>query len=175
LLRRRGEVYGLNTNVWALTAALRAIRPAGAEPDRVLLLGGGGTARSALAALARQWPMAEVFLSARRPEAAEELRQRFEVTSVAPEQTGELEPAVVINSTTWGETAESEAAGPFAFPAETLLRPGRVLFDLNNRRSALQEQALAAGCVVMSGTLMQRLTHACRAAAVRCVLDGGDR
>ena len=173
LLRHNGRVLGLNTNSWALAAALDALRP-GVDQPRVLLLGAGGTARSAVLAITRRWSTAEVFVSARRPDSVAELSARFPVNYVAPSETPGLGATLIINSTTWGETPESEAV-PFAFPAAELLRPATTLFDLNNRRSALQDQALAAGCVVMSGTLMQRVTHACRAAAARCVLDGGVR
>ena len=173
LLRRDGRIVGLNTNSWALGAALTALVPA-TTPPRVLLLGSGATSRSALLAIRRRWSDAEVFISARHPQSAEELAAQFSLVLVDPADTPDLGASLIINSTTWGETAESETQ-PFAFPAAELLQPGTVLFDLNNRRSALQEQALAAGCSVMSGTLMQRVTHACRAASVRCVLDGGDR
>jgi shikimate dehydrogenase len=173
LIRQADAVVGLNTNSWALGAALSALVP-GAYRPRILILGAGGTTRSALLAIARRWDDAEVFVSARRKESAAELLDRFAVTFVEPANTPDLGVALIINSTTWGETAESEST-PFAFPATHLLRPGTVFFDLNNRRSALQDDALAAGCTVMSGTLMQRATHACRAAAARFVLDGGDR
>lgn len=173
LLRRDSRVIGLNTNSWALGAALAALLPGVGQP-RVLVLGAGGTARSALLAIRRRWSEAEVFVSARRASSASELLNRFPVSFVEPADTADLGVSLVINSTTWGETTESETT-PFAFPSELLLTPGTVLFDLNNRRSALQDRALAAGCTVMSGTLMQRVTHACRAAAARCVLDGGDR
>jgi shikimate dehydrogenase len=172
LVRLPAGVRGLNTNAWALAAAFTALLP-GVRASRVLLLGSGGTARSTLLALVRHWPDAELHVSARREESIAPLAERFPVTWVPAADTPGVGASLVINSTTWGETAESEAA-PFLFPADRLLAPGTVLFDLNNRRSALQEQALAAGCTVMSGTLMQRVTHACRAAAVRCVLDGFD-
>ena len=87
-------------------------------------------------------------------------------------EIGDVAPDVVVNSTTWGETAESEQR-PYAFPFADVLRPGRAFFDLNNRRSALAEQALDRACVVMSGTLMQVVTHTCRAAmAARLVARG---
>jgi shikimate dehydrogenase len=169
LLRTADGVLGVNTNSWALPAALAALLP-GVTAPRILILGAGGTTRSALLGITRRWPAAEVFVSARRPGAVEQLRERFAVTAVAPAGSAEVRATVVINSTTWGETAGSESDA-FGFPAAELLRPGGILFDLNNRRSALQEQALAAGCGVLSGTLMQRITHACRAAAVRSVLE----
>jgi shikimate dehydrogenase len=169
LLRTPEGVLGLNTNSWALAAALGAVLP-GLESPSILVLGAGGTTRSALLGLTRRWPSARITVSARRPEAISALEQQFTVIGVAPDDTPGVGADVVINSTTWGETAESEETG-FGFPAGRLLRPGTILFDLNNRRSALQELALAGGCAVLSGTLMQRITHAARAAAVRWVLE----
>ncbi len=163
-------MLGVNTNSWALAGAVCALLPGVAAP-RVLILGAGGTTRSALLGLGRARPDAQLFVSARRAEAVTELTARFAVTGVKPADTPEIAATVIVNSTTWGETAESEAS-PFGFPLERLLRPGGVLLDLNNRRSRLQEAALAAGCAVMSGTLMQRITHACRAASARWVRDG---
>ncbi|MDX6328221.1 MAG: shikimate dehydrogenase, partial [Streptomycetaceae bacterium] len=75
-------------------------------------------------------------------------------------------PSLIINTTTWGETDASEA-GEFAFPFEGLAAPGNGFFDLNNRTSSLQATALRAGMNVMSGTFMQRVTNACRAALLK--------
>ena len=66
----------------------------------------------------------------------------------------------------WGETDASET-GDFAFPFERLAAPGNGFFDLNNRTSSLQTAALQAGMNVMSGTFMQRVTNACRAALLK--------
>ncbi|MDH3020532.1 MULTISPECIES: hypothetical protein [Gordonia] len=169
LLRTSTGVVGLNSNSWALAAAGEVLLR-GLDRPRILVLGTGGTTHSALLGLARAHPDAELFVSGRRPEATCRLAERYGVTAVAPADTAEVEPSVVINATTWGETDESEAS-PFGFPAGELFAPGRILFDLNNRHSALQIQALAAGCAVMSGTLMQRITHACRAAGAAWALD----
>ena len=72
-------------------------------------------------------------------------------------------PDVVVNTTTWGETDASEA-DPFGVRHRELLAPGVRFFDLNNRVGSLPLQALQAGCTVMSGALMQRVTNASRAA-----------
>lgn len=169
LLRTDGGTLGVNTNSWALAAAAGALLQGVTDP-RVLVLGAGGTTRSALLGLHRAMPGAQLLVSARRAEAVAELTARFAVTAVAPADTPAAGATLIINATTWGETAESEAAG-FGFPVQQLLRPGCVLLDLNNRRSQLQETALASGCVVMGGTLMQRVTHACRAAGARWAYD----
>ena len=68
-----------------------------------------------------------------------------------------------MNTTTWGETDTSEAE-PFGIDLAGVFLPGGRLFDLNNRISGLQHQALACGCAVISGSVMQRVTNACRAA-----------
>ncbi|MGW4800312.1 hypothetical protein ACWEPC_48645, partial [Nonomuraea sp. NPDC004297] len=89
----------------------------------------------------------------------------YDADAVAPADLDR--PAdLIVNTTTWGETEDSERH-PFAFPFEAIAAPGGRLFDLNNRTSALQGLALRAGMSVMSGTYMQRVTNACRAALVR--------
>mgnify|MGYP005814508057 CR=1 FL=1 len=173
LLTNGGRLHGVNTNSWALAEAL-AVALRGQPPGHVLLLGAGATARSAVLGLTRRWPGCRVTVSARREDAARELAEAFGIGDMSPVATAEAGADVVINSTTWGETADSETM-PFGYPLERLLRPGVTFFDLNNRLGALQQQALAAGCVVLSGTLMQRMTHACRAAAARrCVEEATD-
>jgi shikimate dehydrogenase len=70
---------------------------------------------------------------------------------------------LVVNTTTWGETEASEAE-PLGLALVGVLAPGVRLFDLNNRVGALPVEALTAGCVVASGSIMQRVTNASRAA-----------
>lgn len=169
-LTAHGERLGVNTNSWAAAAALGAIIPPGSDPS-IMLLGAGGSSRSTALGIRRQWPGAPLAVCARDARAAADLAEMFGAEVVTPDQAPETRPDVIINATTWGETERSQIT-PFAFPFSRLLAPGRVFFDLNNRRSALQEEALASACVVMSGTLMQVITHACRAAIARAVKHG---
>lgn len=164
-----GQTFGVNSNTWAVLAVLRRLIGT-AAPDRVLVLGSGGSTRSVLLAVQRAWPGAECVLSARDPARAAPIAERFDAQVVAPQDIADLRAGVVVNTTTWGETPESETT-PFAFDLAAALRPGVAYFDLNNRRSALVEQALDGGCVVMSGTFMQRITHDCRAAGLRRWVD----
>ena len=169
LVRFRVGLIGVNTNSWAVAAALRAQSHLaardmfcswGPEPRR-------GPPRSASSGRGRA---ARLTVSARNLAGARELAAMFHGEAVAAAATPDVKPDVIINATTWGEAAQSEAA-PFAFPFEALIRPGVAFLDLNNRLSALQEQALAGSSVVMSGTLMQVITHACRAALARAQRD----
>lgn len=165
-----GERIGVNTNSWAAPAALAAIVPSGSEVS-VLLLGAGGSARSTALGVRRRWPGARLAVCARDTGAAADLAAAFSADAVPPDHAPGVQSDVIINATTWGETENSQNT-PFAFPFSRLLTPGRVFFDLNNRRSVLQEEALGSACVVMSGTLMQIITHACRAALARAVKEG---
>ncbi len=162
LLSVPGGLIGLNTNSWAVVAALRTLVPSGG-PDTVLLLGAGASARSTVLGIRRTWPETQLLVSARSDAAAEELAGLAGCRAVAAADVADTGADVVVNATTWGETAESEQQ-PYSFPFADLLRPGLAFFDLNNRRSALAEQALDKACVVLSGTLMQVVTHGCRAA-----------
>jgi shikimate dehydrogenase len=170
VLAVHGGRTGVNTNSWAAAAALAATIPSGSEVS-VLLLGAGGSARSTALGVRRRWPGARLSVCARDADAAASLAAAFGADAVPLDDAPEVRPDVIVNATTWGET-ESSQVTPFAFPFSGLLAPGRVFFDLNNRRSALQEEALASACIVLSGTLMQVITHACRAALARAVKDG---
>lgn len=165
LVRTADGVLGVNTNTWAAQAAMQVLLP-GVPPRQVLILGSGGSARSVAAAVRRAWPETELFGSARNAEALAGWTSSCDATAVTPEGAAALAPTLVVNTTTWGETAESEHR-PFAFDTARILAPGRYLFDLNNRTSALQTTALTAGMSVMSGTLMQRVTNTCRARLLR--------
>ncbi|BBG01058.1 MULTISPECIES: hypothetical protein [Pseudonocardia] len=165
LVRTAQGVLGVNTNTWAAQAAMQALLP-GDAPPQVLVLGSGGSARSVAAAVRRAWPRAELFGSARNAAALTGWATAFDATAVSPADAADLSPTLVVNTTTWGETPESEQR-PFAFDTARILAPGRYLFDLNNRTSTLQTAALTAGMSVMSGTLMQRVTNACRARLLR--------
>jgi shikimate dehydrogenase len=134
----------------------------GLEPSRVLLLGSGASSRSVALAVSRRWPRCAVQVAARRPEAAAELLSSIGGVVEAEGSLARPWP-LVINTTTWGETEASEAE-PFGVDLDGVFVPGGRLFDLNNRISALQHQALEAGCAVLSGTVMQRVTNASRAA-----------
>ncbi|ANI38796.1 shikimate dehydrogenase family protein [Mycolicibacterium vaccae] len=166
---RPGRAFGANSNVWAVRAVLRRLI-GGTPPNRVLVLGSGGSTRSVLLAVQREWPDVDAVISARDLAKAEPIGQMFGARVAEAAGIAELAADVIINTTTWGETAASEDT-PFAFDLPAALRPGAAYFDLNNRRSSLVEQALDAGCVVMSGTYMQRITHHCRAAGMRRWMD----
>lgn len=179
VLRRGAETVGVNTNAWASQAVLELL--AGTDvPHSVVILGAGASARSVALAARRAWGEVTLVVSARRDAAMLELASAFAGECAAPtELAGRIDAGdglrFLINTTTWGETPSSEEV-PFGFPVEALLRPGDVFFDLNNRTSALQSVALQAGCTVMSGTLMQRATHACRAAlALATITEPEDR
>ncbi|ONH32605.1 hypothetical protein BL253_04645 [Pseudofrankia asymbiotica] len=163
---------GVNTNSWAAQAVLELLA-AGRTPASIVLLGAGASARSVALAVRRVWPATRLLVSARSTAGAAELAGLAGADAVAPDGLVDAlagrPPTILINSTAWGETPESESQ-PFPFPMDLLLRPGGAFFDLNNRLSGLQARALAAGATVSSGTLMQRATHAARAAAARAVL-----
>ena len=134
------------------------------------MLGAGASARSVALAVGRRWPECAVVIAARSRRAAEDLArgcggQLLEDLDGRAPSRGAWN--VVVNTTTWGETDSSEAE-PFGIDLEGVFQPGGRLFDLNNRISGLQHQALTAGCAVVSGGVMQRVTNASRAALLLC-------
>jgi hypothetical protein len=85
------------------------------------------------------------------------------VALTAPAAEGAV---LTIHATTWGETEDSEQE-PLAPDLIGSLQAGDILFDLNNRVSGLQVDALGRGCVVVGGRFMQRLVHIQRAWILR--------
>lgn len=166
VVRGAGGPVGVNTNSWAAQAAMETVL-GGRTPADVLILGAGGSANSVALGCRRAWPGARLLGSARDGAALDRWAARFGAEAVAPSDLkalcAEQTPALIVNTTTWGETEDSENS-PFAFDFAEITRPGNCYFDLNNRVSTLQTTALRAGMNVMSGTFMQRVTNACRAA-----------
>jgi shikimate dehydrogenase len=159
LVRAGGEVVGYNTNSHAWAAA--AVRLMGSDvPARILVVGSGATARSVTFGALQAFPRARTGVAARSRAAAAALVSDYAGSEYVPDPGG-FAPSLVVHVTTVGEQDDER---PLDVPLAAALRPGTRVFDLTNRLSALQRQALAAGCVVMSGNLMQLLTNTLRAA-----------
>ncbi len=160
ILRTGAGTVGFNTNTWAAQSALEFLL-GGATPKNVLLLGSGASARSVALAVRRAWPECQILVAARSLEGAEALASEF--PGLAAREVSSGSPDVVVNTTTWGETEPSEAE-PMGIDLDGVFQPGCAFFDLNNRVGSLPLQALQAGCAVISGAVMQRVTNASRAA-----------
>lgn len=169
VVRGGGALTGVNTNSWAAQAAMETLL-GGQVPTSIVVLGSGGSSNSVALAARRAWPTTRLVGSARNAAALTGWADRFAAETVAPDELAALfakdAPTLLVNTTTWGETDASEDQ-PFAFDFAALTAPGNSYFDLNNRVSALQTDALRAGMNVMSGTFMQRATNACRAALLK--------
>lgn len=74
-------------------------------------------------------------------------------------QPREYAAHVVVNCTTVGETSDQ----PIDLPMDDFLLPETLFLDLNNRPSQFQSEALARGCVTISGVIMQRAVNMLRA------------
>jgi len=165
VLRTSSGVIGVNTNTWAAMSALEAVTGKEA-PARLLLLGTGASARSVALAVSRAFASCEIVIAARSATAARALADEIGARLLAEidrSRPDDAECDVIVNTTTWGETEASESE-TFGIDLEGIFAPGVRLFDLNNRVSALQHEALTAGCVVVGGGVMQRVTNASRAA-----------
>jgi shikimate dehydrogenase len=160
---RSGVVLtGFNTNSWAAQAVLESLC-GDRIPERTLVLGAGPSARSVVVAARRAWgDGADVAVTARD---ATSLGAVADARPVSAQAASSERPSLLINCTTWGETAESEET-PFGLPFDALLRPGLMFLDLNNRVSKLQEAALAKGAYVTSGIAVRDANNVCRAALV---------
>lgn len=158
------HTVGINTTCWAVQTALEA-SCAGTVPPSALILGAGASARSAARAVRQAWgTQIELSVAARNVSAAAEVGRQFDARVVEPAGLAADPPvALVVNATTWGETAASEAV-PFAFPIDAVFRRGQRFLDLNTRASWLQLRALELGATVTSGKVTREVNNACRAA-----------
>jgi len=143
-LRRRGE----NTDVAGMVAAIAARRPGGVR--NAVILGAGGTAAAALAAL-REFGVDRSVVVSRDPARTEELRRcanRLAVTPTLVDWPGRaaLGAADLIISTV-------PAGATDALAAESLVGEGQLLFDVVYLPwpTPLAAAALVAGAEVIGG------------------------
>jgi shikimate dehydrogenase len=159
-LRRTGRgVLGCNTNAVASATALAAL-VGHAPPRRVLVAGTGASTRSVLSGLRRRFPEAETGVWGRSAEKVATTVGRLP-GAAAVARPSAWGADVVVNATTVGEAA-GELPADFALLGA--LAPGVRFFDLNNRPGPLQQAAVSAGCVTISGVMMQLVTNALRVA-----------
>jgi len=151
LVNRGGRLTAHNNDVEAIAACL-ARRAKTVARGPAVILGAGGSAAAALAAM-RRVPPARAVVLARRPEAASALAAQARARLPFPVEAGSLadvERAVaggtlVLNATPL--TVESPVP-----PA--VLRAGLLVYDVMYRREGptrLQSDALAAGALVCDG------------------------
>ena len=159
-LRRTGRgILGCNTNAVASATALGAL-VGNVAPRRVLVGGTGASTRSVVSGLRRRFPEAETGVWGRTLEKVAATVGRLP-GAVAVDRPAEWGADVVVNATTVGEAAGELPAG---FALLGALGPGVRFFDLNNRPGPLQQAAVSAGCVTVSGVMMQLVTNALRVA-----------
>jgi shikimate dehydrogenase len=159
LVRREGAVVGVNTNAQAAASAL-GLLTGGSAPERALIAGTGASARSVAIGLRRLFPAAPIGFVGRSAARAEQVVADLGLGEVVGAPAG-YGADLVVNTTTVGQ---NDDATDLAFDLAAGFGPGVRFMDLNNRVSALQAAAVAAGCVTMSGVCMQLVTNALRVA-----------
>ncbi|XVV10428.1 shikimate dehydrogenase [Actinoplanes sp. CA-131856] len=149
LVRRDdGTWFADNTDA---TGMIRVLRSAGAvSPSSVTVLGGGGTARAALAAAAALG-VAEVAVVTRRPSAREELAPAAEALGIRLAGHAWEDAAAALTADAVISTVPKGAADHLAIEAEW--RPGTVLFDAiyDPWPTPLAASAQSRGLAVISG------------------------
>jgi shikimate dehydrogenase len=158
LIRRAGEVVGFNVNSFAIQTA--CARWARVSPPRIAVIGTGATARSAVVGLAAVWPEADIAVVGRNPSQSASLIQDVGMGRVVVDADRFL-PALVVHTTTVGECDDRQT-----LEVPLTLSSDMAVLDLNSRVTALQRDALAAGCLTMGGTYAQTLTNLMRCALV---------
>jgi shikimate dehydrogenase len=148
LVRRGdGSWHADNTDVPGM---VRVLREAGVGTPTVTVLGGGGTARAALAAAAQLGSL-EVTVVTRRPEVREELFPAAEALGVKIIGAGWGDAAALFDADAVISTVPKGAADHLA--ATAVWRPGSVLFDAiyDPWPTPLAAAAAAHGLPVLSG------------------------
>ena len=144
-----GRVLGDNTDVLGLMAPLAKLARV---PGSALVLGAGGAARAAVAALT-DLGIARVLVANRTRSKADELAGDFGVESVEWEKRTEAGPELVLNTTPLGMSGAMVDATPW--PAEAFF-PAMIAYDIvyNPLRTRFLQEAEAAGCTVIDGLSM---------------------
>jgi len=148
LFWREGKLLGDNTDVAGIVAPLA---PHKATLASALVLGAGGAARAACAAL-KELGVADIAISNRTHPKAQTLAADFGLRAVAWEER--VQPwALIINTTPLGMQGDNEALSPW--PADGFAGVALV-FDLvyNPIRTRLMQDAQAAGVQCISGLSM---------------------
>lgn len=149
LVRAGGRLLADNSDHAGILAALGAHARPGA---RAAVVGAGGAARAAVAALAGAG--CEVTVFNRSPDKAEALAAAFGARAAALADLGRAQFDLLVNGTPLGMHPQVE--GSPLEDGHPALRPGTVVFDTvyNPRRTRLLAQAEAAGCHAIQGIEM---------------------
>jgi shikimate dehydrogenase len=144
-----GRLLGDNTDVVGIVAPLEPHREALAS---ALVLGAGGAARAACAALL-ELGVPEIAVTGRTAKKAEILAQDFGLTTVEWEGRAARPWSLLVNTTPLGMAGEHKDASPW--PKDGFAHVGLV-FDLvyNPVRTVFLEDAKNAGVTVLSGLQM---------------------
>ncbi|MEM3031234.1 MAG: shikimate dehydrogenase [Candidatus Micrarchaeia archaeon] len=156
VVNRDGRLWGFNTDVYGVEAALRSnkVRVAG---KKVVVIGAGGAGRAVVAALAAK--ARELVVTDRNFQKAEELAatagKHGAAAKAIPLHTLAVELAdagVLVNASPVGMHPHDDETPV----AKNLLHPRLVVFDVvyNPRRTRLLREAASLGCRTVSGDWM---------------------
>ncbi len=139
-------LWGDNTDCPGFVAPLKDM---GRIPDSALILGAGGAALACVAAL-RQAGVSTIMVAARRSDALERLRRRFEIIKVGWEGRQTRPAGMLVNATPLGMAGDMQAMSPL--PRE-FLGNFPLVYDLiyNPAQTRLMQEAAEAGCQTLGG------------------------
>ena len=159
IVNDEGRLYGHNTDVDGFTSALRTILPAGARGLDCLVVGAGGAARAAVAALLSDQPK-RVMVANRTSERAVHLCASIPVEVQSPCLALSLEQAailagevdLVVNATSIGL---ADSVKDFPLDVDSF-HSGQVLFDLvyGLVTTSLVQRARMRGALAVDGREM---------------------
>ncbi|MFH1913475.1 MAG: shikimate dehydrogenase [Pseudomonadota bacterium] len=144
-----GLLCGENTDVTGLAAPLKAL---GSLPGTALVLGAGGAARAAVAAL-HELGVPEILVANRTLDTARDLARQMTARAVTWEARMDQGAGLVCNTTPLGMSGDLKNATPWDADRHT---PGMIVYDIvyNPLHTRFLREAEAAGCVTVSGLEM---------------------
>ncbi len=158
ILRLDDTLYGINTNVYAIQAAVKQL-VGNKRPQTALIAGTSATARSVLVGLHELYPEAHIDVIGRT---AGKTHAVLKVCNTAKAvqniESGKYD--LVVNATSVGVKNYDDRLD---YSIEDTFEPGVRFFDVIIGRTYLQQTALDRGCSVISGAAMQYATNVFRA------------
>lgn len=144
-----GRLMGENTDVIGLAAPLRQLD---SLPGTALILGSGGAARAAAAALC-ELAVPTVRIANRTRTKADVIAHDFSIVAVDWDQRMETAPGLIINTTPLGMSGDFQSSTPWDADR---FSPGTIVYDIvyNPLRTRLLQEAEAADCMVIEGLEM---------------------
>ncbi len=151
VINKNGRLFGTNTDYIGALRAVETCHGMFLRGRKILVIGAGGAARAVVYGLKNEG--AEIFLTNRTIENAEQLAKDFDVHLVGYENFRNLQIDIIINTTTVGMQGESKNLSPY--PAE-FFQKDQIVMDIVYKplMTKFLKDAKEKGCQIITGEKM---------------------